>query len=96
MSGTATVDATLDASDPYAREAQTFLRLDYLKLDTKGFVETGRTIEGGLVLQCATIAPGIFAVGDVRSGSVKRVASGVGEGLAAIQAVRHVLNSCAA
>jgi thioredoxin reductase (NADPH) len=36
--------------------------------------------------------PGIFAVGDVRSGSVKRVASGVGEGSVVIQAVHKFLN----
>jgi thioredoxin reductase (NADPH) len=37
--------------------------------------------------------PGIFAVGDVRSGSVKRVATAVGEGAAAIQALHAVLSS---
>jgi thioredoxin reductase (NADPH) len=33
--------------------------------------------------------PGVFALGDVRSGSVKRVASAVGEGSAAVQEVRR-------
>jgi thioredoxin reductase (NADPH) len=36
-------------------------------------------------------APGVFAAGDVRHGSVKRVASAVGEGAAAIQQVHHYL-----
>jgi thioredoxin reductase (NADPH) len=40
----------------------------------------------------ATTRPGIFAVGDVRSGSVKRVASGVGERSVSIRAVRQFLN----
>ncbi len=40
-----------------------------------------------------TNVPGIFAVGDVRSGSVKRVASAVGEGSACVQLVHRVLES---
>ena len=39
-----------------------------------------------------TSLPGVFAVGDVRSGSVKRVASAVGEGSIAISAVHQVLH----
>jgi len=39
-----------------------------------------------------TSIPGVFAVGDVRHGSVKRVASGVGEGSIAIQFVHQYLN----
>jgi thioredoxin reductase (NADPH) len=38
-----------------------------------------------------TSIPGIFAVGDVRQGSIKRVASGVGEGSIAIQFVHNHL-----
>jgi thioredoxin reductase (NADPH) len=38
-----------------------------------------------------TTVPGIFAVGDVRAGSVKRVAAAVGEGSACIQLVHRVL-----
>jgi thioredoxin reductase (NADPH) len=41
-----------------------------------------------------TSQPGIFAAGDVRSGSVKRVAAAVGEGAGAIQAVHQYLASC--
>ena len=40
----------------------------------------------------ATTRPGIFAVGDVRSGSVKRVASGVGEGSVVVQAIHRFLH----
>jgi len=40
----------------------------------------------------ATSCPGIFAVGDVRSGSVKRVASSVGEGSVVISKVWEFLN----
>jgi thioredoxin reductase (NADPH) len=38
-----------------------------------------------------TSVPRIFAAGDVRSGSVKRVAAAVGEGATAVQAVHRVL-----
>jgi thioredoxin reductase (NADPH) len=55
-------------------------------LDEKGFVRTG---EDGSVFM--TTAPGLFAVGDVRSGSVKRVASAVGEGSVVIQFVHRYL-----
>jgi thioredoxin reductase (NADPH) len=40
-----------------------------------------------------TNVPGVFAVGDVRYGSVKRVASGVGEGSVAIQFVHQYLSN---
>ena len=50
-----------------------------IELDKKGFVRTGaNTANGGSVLE--TSRAGIFAIGDVRSGSIKRVAAGVGEG----------------
>jgi thioredoxin reductase (NADPH) len=39
-----------------------------------------------------TNIPGVFAVGDVRHGSVKRVASGVGEGSVAVQFVHQYLS----
>ena len=58
-------------------------------LNDKGFVPTGAEV--GVEGRYATSAPGIFAVGDVRLGSVKRVASGVGEGSVVISDVwRHV------
>ncbi len=64
-----------------------------LKLDAKGFIVTGQDAEGKpLSSPYATSLPGIYAVGDVRSGSVKRVASSVGEGSVVIQAVYAYLN----
>jgi thioredoxin reductase (NADPH) len=64
-----------------------------LDLDTRGFVRTGQAPDGNaLPSPYATSRAGIFAVGDVRSGSVKRVASGVGEGSVVVQAVHQYLN----
>jgi len=63
---------------------------DCLMLDDKGFIITGGPTAHGLT-PFATSIPGLFAVGDVRSGSVKRVASGVGEGSVAISAVHAYL-----
>jgi len=56
-------------------------------LDDKGFVCAGK----GTDTPFATSHAGVFAVGDVRSGSVKRVASAVGEGSVVVQAVHHHL-----
>jgi thioredoxin reductase (NADPH) len=64
-----------------------------LTLDPKGFVVTGRDeSQRALSSPFSTTQPGIFAVGDVRSGSVKRVASGVGEGSVVVQAIHQFLN----
>jgi thioredoxin reductase (NADPH) len=54
-------------------------------LDEKGFVKTGSSV--GAESPYATSEPGIYAVGDVRAGSVKRVASSVGEGSVVISEV---------
>lgn len=63
-----------------------------VKLDDKGFVRTGGKVCPLLIdSNFATSLPGIFAVGDVRSGSVKRVASGVGEGSVVVQAIHQYL-----
>jgi len=59
-------------------------------LDDKGFVLTGDAVGGSSPY--ATSHPGIFAVGDVRAGSVKRVASSVGEGSVVISKVWEFLN----
>ena len=56
-----------------------------VKLDDTGFVVTGA--DAGASSPYATSRPGVFAVGDVRSGSVKRVASSVGEGSVVISKV---------
>lgn len=63
-----------------------------LALDAKGFITTGKDADGNaLASSFATTKPGIFAIGDVRSGSVKRVASGVGEGSVVVQAIHQFL-----
>jgi thioredoxin reductase (NADPH) len=64
-----------------------------LPLDGKGFVQTGKDQNGvALSSPYATAIPGIYAVGDVRSGSVKRVASSVGEGSVVVQAIHAHLH----
>jgi thioredoxin reductase (NADPH) len=67
-----------------------------VELDEKGFVKTGADVGPGWPLGrvpylLETSLPGVFAVGDIRAGSVKRVASGVGEGSMAVQFVHKVL-----
>ena len=62
-----------------------------VKLDDKGFVITGSG-EGSATSPFATSMPGIFAVGDVRAGSVKRVASAVGEGSVVISKIWEFVN----
>ncbi|MFC0633765.1 FAD-dependent oxidoreductase [Brevundimonas balnearis] len=61
-----------------------------LDLDAKGFIVCGDPAS-----PYSTSRPGVFAVGDVRSGSVKRVASAVGEGSVAVQAVHRFLDPVA-
>jgi thioredoxin reductase (NADPH) len=68
-------------------------------LDPKGFVVTGESLArsvtendrwragGRAPFLLETSLPGVFAAGDVRSGSVKRVASAVGEGSMAVSFV---------
>lgn len=75
-----------------------------IERDEAGFIFTGRDLPsygrarhgwhlGRLPLQLETSMPGVFAVGDVRHGSVKRVASAVGEGSIAIHGVHEYLAS---
>lgn len=63
---------------------------DLVELDEKGFVLTGQAAGRDSVY--ATSCEGIFAVGDVRATSVKRVASSVGEGSVVISDVWSYLN----
>jgi thioredoxin reductase (NADPH) len=58
-----------------------------VKLDEKGFVLTGA--DGGHAL--STSREGVFAVGDIRAGSIKRVASSVGEGATVVSAIHAFL-----
>ena len=59
-------------------------------LDDHGFVLTGRDAGEG-VEYLATSCPGVLAAGDVRSGSIKRVATAVGEGAMAVRFVHDAL-----
>ena len=61
-----------------------------IALDEKGFVKTGPAVEKASPFE--TSEPGIYAVGDVRAGSVKRVASAVGEGSVVISEVWNFVN----
>ncbi|MBC8141547.1 MAG: FAD-dependent oxidoreductase [Armatimonadetes bacterium] len=72
-----------------------FLR-DCIEVDDKGFVITGDALgdawtESRLPFYLETSCPGVFAAGDCRVGSVKRVASSVGEGSMAVTFVHRVL-----
>ena len=62
-----------------------------VELDDKGFVRTGRGAGGASTF--ATSHPQIWAVGDVRAGSVKRVASAVGEGSVVVSAIWTALDA---
>jgi len=61
-----------------------------VELEAKGFVATGEAIGAGHALE--TSLPGVFAIGDIRAGSVKRVAAAVGEGAQAVAAVHAYLS----
>jgi len=70
-----------------------------LQLDDKGFVITGadlgvdNRVKGAArpSYQFETSLRNVFAVGDVRAGSVKRVASSVGEGSACVQVIHRAI-----
>jgi thioredoxin reductase (NADPH) len=73
-----------------------------LTLDARGFIKTGADISRDELAAAKwplsrppnlleTSRPGVFAVGDVRAGNVKRVASAVGEGSIAISFVHQSL-----
>ena len=76
--------------------------LDGVAVDEHGFVLTDRSLDGAVLgdawcamnrrpLPYETSWPGLFAVGDLRAGSTKRVAAAVGEGSAAIRSVHEHL-----
>ena len=73
-----------------------------IALDAKGFIKTGSELSHEELTQARwplarspflleTSLPGVFAVGDVRGGNIKRVASAVGEGSIAVAFVHQVL-----
>jgi thioredoxin reductase (NADPH) len=74
-----------------------------LTMDGRGFIKTGRDLTAEELSAASwplvrppflleTSLPGVFAVGDVRAGNVKRVASAVGEGSICISLVHQVLS----
>ena len=68
-----------------------------VQMDRGGFVLTGVPAEGGGRTAAAleTTVPGVFAVGDVRSGSVKRVGGAIGEGAQVVAALHGYLGDTA-
>ena len=74
-----------------------------IERDEKGFIKTGCTVANAPAWKALgrspgpleTSQPGIFAAGDVRSGSVKRCAAAVGEGGMAVEGVHQVLRTYA-
>jgi thioredoxin reductase (NADPH) len=79
-----------------ANPATGWLGADVL-LDRKGFVLTDRQLPSSLRdasdrLPFETSVPGVFAAGDVRRGSLKRVAAAVGEGSSAVRSVHERLS----
>jgi thioredoxin reductase (NADPH) len=66
---------------------------DAVARDEQGFVLTGAAAQAGFLLE--TSLPGVFAAGDVRSGSTKRCATAVGEGAMAVQLVHARLAAAA-
>ena len=84
-------------------EANTHWLKGAVELDQRGFVLTGRELDGSALEEdiwrglsrepypLETSLPGVFAAGDVRSGSIKRVASAVGEGSMTVRLVHQYL-----
>jgi thioredoxin reductase (NADPH) len=64
-----------------------------LHLDDNHFIMTGYRHDNLVPSPFATSIAGVFAVGDIRAGSIKRVAAGVGEGAAVVSAVHDYLHS---
>lgn len=60
-------------------------------LDDRGFVLTGDAAGDGMRAPLETSRPGVFAAGDVRAGSTKRVAAAVGEGAAVVAQIHAFL-----
>ena len=83
-----------------AEPETTFLSACEVELDKAGFVVTGRACAlagpAGQRAPLESSIAGIFAVGDVRSGSVKRVGGAIGEGAAVVAAIHEHLARVAA
>ncbi len=75
---------------------QTEWLADAVQCDAQGFVLTGGDVTSDVErrpLRLETSMPGVFAAGDARYGSVKRVASAVGEGAIAVQLIHEYLSA---
>lgn len=68
-------------ADPNADWAQSCV-----ETDAKGFIVTGQGTQS-----LGTSVPGVFAIGDVRAGSTKRVAAAVGEGAAVVAQIHAMI-----
>lgn len=64
-----------------------------MERDKAGFILTGADVVSAQPLPLETSRPGVFAVGDVRRGSIKRVATAVGEGAMAVRLVHERLEA---
>ena len=64
-------------------------------LDARGFVRTGSDNHQSGSLSLESSIPGVFAVGDVRSGSVKRVGAAIGEGACVVSQLHGALANIA-
>jgi len=65
-----------------------------IELDSDKYIVTGNDLKkktNGIILPFETSMPGVFAAGDVRSGSTKRVAVAAGEGASALQQIHRYL-----
>jgi thioredoxin reductase (NADPH) len=71
--------------------ATAWLRDCGIKLDPEGFVLTGSVDHKARPLPLESSIPGVFAVGDVRAGSAKRVGGAIGEGAAVVAQLHTVL-----
>jgi thioredoxin reductase len=67
-----------------------WLSQSHVALDDKGFVRTGAELGDGRH-PLLTSRDGVFAIGDVRAGSIKRVAAAVGEGAQVVAALHACL-----
>ncbi|XSG83317.1 MAG: FAD-dependent oxidoreductase [Methyloligella sp. ZOD6] len=67
-------------------------------VDQSGFVETGNGNgdNGSVSLPLESSLPGVFAIGDVRAGSVKRIGGAIGEGAAVVRSIHSYLSQQAA
>src|ERR1700726_2898026 len=88
-----------------ADPATTWLKDSAVALDAKNFILTGSDVSpdvhrsndgSGRPLPLETSVRGVFAIGDVRSGSVKRVGAAIGEGAVVVAGLHAILATCAA